>query len=84
MNKIIKIALIASVIALLGCAADGDPNGPRIADATVNNPAGNNPRDGMDKLLNDAKNAGKASSYTYDDDDDYDYDNDYDYYYDYY
>ena len=75
MNKIIKIALIASVIALLGCSAEGNPNGPRIADSSVNNPAGNNPRDGLEDLMNDAKNAGKAN-YTYDDDD-YEYDYDY-------
>lgn len=52
MNKIIKIALIASLIALFGCSAEGDPTGPRIADKTIKNPAGNNPSEGMDKLLN--------------------------------
>ena len=74
MNKIIKFALIASVIALLGCSAEGSPNGPRIADKSVDNPAGNNPRDGVDELLNEVSNAGKSGGgYTYDDDDDYDY-----------
>ena len=53
MNKIIKIALIASLIALFGCSAEGDPTGPRIADKTIKNPAGNNPSEGMDKLLNE-------------------------------
>ena len=52
MNKIIKIALIASLIALFGCSAEGNPSGPRIADKSVKNPAGNNPSEGMDKLLN--------------------------------
>jgi hypothetical protein len=75
MNKIIKIALIASVIALLGCSAEGNPNGPRIADKSVSNPAGNDPSSGMEELL-DELSGYKSSSY---DDDDYEYD--YDYYY---
>jgi hypothetical protein len=69
MNKIIKIALIASVIALLGCSAEGNPNGPRIANKSVNNPAGNNPSDGMEQLLNDVSGAG-SSKHVVDDEDD--------------
>jgi hypothetical protein len=61
MNKIIKIALIASLIALFGCSAEGNPSGPRIADKSIQNPAGNNPSDGMDKLLKEL-NGGKSSS----------------------
>ena len=61
MNKIIKIALIASLIALFGCSAEGNPSGPRIADKSVKNPAGNNPSEGMDKLLNELT-GGKSSS----------------------
>ena len=53
MNKIIKIALIASVITLIGCSAEGNPNGPRIADKSVQNPAGNNPSDGMEEMLDE-------------------------------
>ena len=63
MNKIIKFALIASVIALLGCSAEGNPSGPRIADKSVKNPAGNNPSEGMDKLLNELT-GGKSSSHS--------------------
>ena len=69
MNKIIKIALIASVIALLGCSAEGNPNGPRIANKSVNNPAGNDPSDGMEQLLNGASGAG-SSKHVVDDEDD--------------
>lgn len=61
MNKIIKIALIASLIALFGCSAEGNPTGPRIADKSIKNPAGNNPSEGMDKLLNELT-GGKSSS----------------------
>lgn len=53
MNKIIKIALIASLIALFGCSAEGDPTGSRIANNDVKNPAGNNPSAGIDSLLNE-------------------------------
>ena len=63
MNKIIKIALIASLIALFGCSAEGNPSGPRIADKSVKNPAGNNPSEGMDKLLNELT-GGKSSSHS--------------------
>lgn len=63
MNKIIKIALIASLIALFGCSAEGDPTGPRIADKTIKNPAGNNPSEGMDELLNELT-GGKSSSHS--------------------
>ncbi len=78
MNKIIKFALIASVIALLGCSAEGNPSGPRIANKSVSNPAGNNPSDGLEDILEDigGSNGDKSSSY---DDDDYEYD--YDNYY---
>lgn len=80
MNKIIKFALIASVIALLGCSAEGNPSGPRIADKKVSNPAGNDPSTGLEDLLSKFSD-GKFSSYDDDDDDDW---SDYDYYYDYY
>ena len=63
MNKIIKIALIASLIALFGCSAEGNPSGPRIADKSIQNPAGNNPSEGMDKLLKEL-NGGKSSSHS--------------------
>ncbi|MBR5411482.1 MAG: hypothetical protein IK114_00345 [Fibrobacter sp.] len=72
MNKIIKIALIASVIALFGCSAEGNPNGPRIVDKSVQNPAGNNPSEGLDELLQKVGGS-KGSSHDYDYDYDYEY-----------
>jgi len=62
MTKIIKIALIAAAIALVGCSADGNPSGPRITDTSVNNPAGNQPAAGLENLL-------KEVGSSYDDED---------------
>lgn len=67
MNKIIKIALCASVIALLGCSAEGNPNGPRIANKSVNNPAGNDPSDGLEAIFTEI--GGGSSKHIEDDDD---------------
>lgn len=52
MTKIIKIALAACVITLLGCSGDGSA-ALRITDPDITSPAGDAPAAGLEDLLKD-------------------------------
>lgn len=72
MNKIIKIALIAGVIALVGCSGDGSA-ALRITDPDVAEVTDNNPAKGLEKYADKDAVGNSGSSYDDDDDDDDDY-----------